>query len=96
MNINIPIQVLNNNMDIITGSNNAGKIEGAVRKQGFNFPCAVRLYERLTGRLIAQVQTDSDGFYKFLNLALGAEFAVIAHDHQRQYNAVIQDMVVPK
>lgn len=70
-------------------------IAGRVTKLNVNFPCIVRLYERSTGRQIAQTHTDSSGNYQFKYLQAGYEFALVAHDHQRQYNAVIQDMVKP-
>lgn len=70
-------------------------IAGRVTKLNINFPCNVRLYERLTGNLVAQVQTDTLGNYQFVNLKTGFEFTLVAHDHQRQYNAVISDMVKP-
>jgi hypothetical protein len=70
-------------------------IAGRVTKLNVNFPCIVRLYERSTGRQIAQTHTDSSGNYQFKHLQNGYEFTLVAHDHQRQYNAVIQDMVKP-
>lgn len=70
-------------------------IAGTVTKLNIDFPCHVRLYERLSGKLIAQTLTDSDGNYIFEYLKDGFEFVLVAHDHQRQYNAVIQDMVKP-
>lgn len=70
-------------------------ISGHVTKLAINFPCWVRLFERSVGELIDQVITDSNGYYKFENLSDGFEFTLIAHDHQRQFNAVIQDMVRP-
>lgn len=71
-------------------------IKGTVTKSGIAFPCRVTLLERLNDRLIAQVMTDNNGNYAFNNLSAGFEFSVLAHDHQRQKNAVIQDSVVPK
>lgn len=71
-------------------------IKGTVEKTGITFPCRVTLLERPTDRLIAQVMTDNLGNYAFNNLSAAFEFTVLAHDHQRQYNAVIQDNVVPK
>lgn len=71
-------------------------IKGKVTKLGFKFPCRVTLLEHMTDRLIAQVLTDNQGNYEFKSLSAGFEFTLIAHDHDRQYNAVIQDNVVPK
>ena len=70
-------------------------IAGRVTKLNVNFPCIVRLYERSTGKQISQTYTDGSGNYRFKHLQNGFEFTLVAHDHLRQYNAVIQDMVKP-
>lgn len=71
------------------------KIRGSVKKLGFPSAARVRLFEKLSGKLVAETLTDSQGNYSFENLAQTA-FFVIAHDPASQYNAIIQDMVVPK
>jgi hypothetical protein len=70
-------------------------IKGVVQKKGINIPCRVRLYEKSTGNKLHEVATDDDGNYEFKYIAQVKCF-VIAHDPQNQYNAVIQDNVVPK
>ena len=70
-------------------------IKGQVKELGNNIPCRVRLFEKSTGRLIADVATDEVGNYKFLNL-MKVRFFIVAHHPENQYNAVIQDNVVPK
>lgn len=70
-------------------------IKGAVTEVNFPIPCRVRLFEKLTGRLIADVATDALGHYEFSNLAK-VKFFIVAHHPASQYNAVIQDNVVPK
>lgn len=70
-------------------------ISGYVKKKGISIPCRVRLFEKISGNLISDTQTDINGFYKFSHLQK-AEFFIIAHDPVRTYNAVIQDMVKPK
>ena len=83
----------NRNIDAIkTGSYS---ISGKVKELGNNIPCRVRLFEKNTGRLIADVATDEVGNYKFLNL-IKTKFFIVAHHPLNQYNAVIQDNVVPK
>ena len=74
---------------------NGLEIKGQVKELGSNIPCRVRLFERQTGRLINEVVTDNSGNYEFDHLAMGT-FFIIAHHPASQYNAVIQDNVVPK
>ena len=70
-------------------------IKGQVKELGNNIPCRVRLFEKSTGRLIADVATDEVGNYAFLNL-IKTKFFIVAHHPASQFNAVIQDNVVPK
>lgn len=70
-------------------------IRGIVQKRGINLPCRVRLYEKLTGLKRAETITDNNGNYKFVGLQ-PVEFFLVAHDPAQQYNAVIQDNVIPK
>ena len=79
---------------VLTLSNGLA-IKGQVKELGNNIPCRVRLFERQTGRLINEVLTDNSGNYEFDHLAMGT-FFIIAHHPASQYNAVIQDNVVPK
>ena len=75
--------------------NSVYSIKGQVKELGNNIPCRVRLFEKSTGRMIADVETDEVGNYKFLNL-MKTRFFIVAHHPENQYNAVIQDNVVPK
>lgn len=70
-------------------------ISGIVNKKGVKIPCRVRLYEKLTGLKVDEKLTDSNGKYQFSGLD-PVEFFLVAHDPSSQYNAVIQDNVVPK
>lgn len=70
-------------------------IRGTVKKIGASIPCRVRLYEKLSGKMVDEVSTDQDGGYKFNHL-VATKFFIVAHDPVSQYNAVIQDNVVPK
>ena len=79
---------------VLTLSNGLA-IKGQVKELGNNIPCRVRLFERQTGRLINEVLTDNSGNYEFDHLTQ-AKFFLVAHHPQNQYNAVIQDNVVPK
>lgn len=70
-------------------------IKGQIKELNIPFPCRVRLYERISGRLIKEVLTDNLGNYKFDFLAKSTYF-IVAHHPSNQYNAVIADLVVPK
>ena len=59
-------------------------------------PCRVRLFERKSGLLMSEIATDSQGYYAFYNLNDEERFFVVAHHPKIQFNAVIQDNVVPK
>lgn len=68
-------------------------IEGiVVQKEKTNI---VRLYSSLTNQLIRTVSTDDLGNYSFNSLPQQSYFVII-RDKTKQYNAVIQDNIVPK
>lgn len=75
--------------------NGSYSIKGQVRELGDNIPCRVRLFEKSAGRLIADIETDNSGHYEFKGL-LNTIFFIAAHHPENQFNAVIQDNVVPK
>lgn len=81
--------------DAIYTNTNGLAIKGQVKQLNVHLPCRVRLFERMTGRLINEVLTDSLGNYEFDHLTQ-AKFFLVAHHPQNQFNAVIQDNVVPK
>ena len=70
-------------------------IKGSVKEQNIPFPCRLRLFERISGRLISEVMTDQSGNYVFNHLTAN-KFFIVAHHPLNQYNAVIADLVVPK
>ena len=74
----------------------AKSIKGQVKEENTPIPCRVRLFERKAGLLMAEVATDNQGHYAFYNLNDEERFFVVAHHPQLQFNAVIQDNVVPK
>ncbi|MFW1743501.1 carboxypeptidase regulatory-like domain-containing protein [Acinetobacter johnsonii] len=87
------IGIRNPNVDPM--QNGSYSIKGQVRELGDNIPCRVRLFEKSTGRLIADIETDNSGHYEFDYLAK-TRFFIVAHHPASQFNAVIQDNVVPK
>lgn len=70
-------------------------IKGRVSQLGLPLPCYIRLFEKDTGRLIFEKLTDTRGFYEFDHLTK-TKFFIVAHHPASQFNAVIQDNVVPK
>ena len=89
------INAVYSNNDVIRTSDKGLSIKGTVKQENIPIPCRVRLFEKLSGRLIADVLTDNTGYYAFDHLTQ-AKFFLVAHHPQNQFNAVIQDNVVPK
>jgi len=57
----------------------------------------VDLYALLDGRLIASRWSDPvTGVYRFDNLSLGQKFFVMTHDYERNFNAVVKDILTPE
>ena len=77
-------------------TSDAKSIQGQVQEKKVPLPCRVRLFERKSGLLMAEVATDSLGNYAFNNLNNEESFFIIAHHPELKFNAVIQDNVVPK
>ena len=95
---NIQLRVspaINSNINMFLTSDQGLSIKGTVEEEDIPIPCRVRLFEKLSGRLIADILTDNAGNYAFNHLTQ-AKFFLIAHHPQSQFNAVIQDNVVPK
>ena len=86
--------VFKNNIAFKTAD--AKSIKGQVQEKKVPLPCRVRLFERKSGRLMAEVATDPQGYYAFYNLNDEERFFVVAHLPRLQFNAVIQDNVVTK
>lgn len=79
-----PLDQLQRSIYSISGS--------VVQKDKTNF---VRLYSSVTNQLLRTVSTDSLGNYSFNSLPQQPYFVII-RDKTKQYNAVIQDNIVPK
>ncbi|MEB8381421.1 carboxypeptidase regulatory-like domain-containing protein [Acinetobacter junii] len=89
------IPAINPVLDAILTSNKGLSIKGQVKEVGAPIPCRLRLFEKISGRLIADKLTDKNGFYEFDHLTK-TKFFIVAHHPASQFNAVIQDNVVPK
>jgi hypothetical protein len=73
------------------------KIQGFVKKIGNQYKDAiVVLYNKANLQPIAVRKPDENGNYKFLGLNTDLKTFVVAFDANKQFNAVIQDNVVPK
>lgn len=81
--------------DLILTSDIGLAIKGQVKELNIPFPCRLRLFERISGRLISEVMTDQGGNYVFNHLTAN-KFFIVAHHPSNTYNAVIADLVVPK
>ena len=77
---------------VTTGS---GTISGTVTIENIPGSRRVRLYRKHDGMLIRETWSAANGAYSFTNIDPAWEYFVVAHDHLRVYNGVIQDMLVP-
>lgn len=75
----------------------AAKIQGSIKKIGQQYQNAtVVLYNKTNLQPIAVRKPDQNGNYSFLGLNTDLKTFIVAFDQKRQFNAVIQDNVVPK
>ncbi len=73
------------------------KIQGSVKKLGQQYQNAnVVLYNKANLQPIAVRKPDQNGNYQFLGLNTDLKTFIVALDRNQQFNAVIQDNVVPK
>ena len=57
--------------------------------------CEVRIYNRSTGTKLCKTKSNSDGNYKAY-VPLSDAYTIVSIDINKNFNAVIQDNVVPK
>ena len=73
------------------------KIQGSMKRLGQQYQDAtVVLYNKANLQPIAVRKPDQNGNYKFLGLNTDLKTFIVAFDKNQQFNAVIQDNVVPK
>lgn len=89
------VSAINANTDVVLTSDKGLSIKGQVKETNVPVPCRLRLFEKLSGRMILEAATDQNGFYEFNHLTK-TKFFIVAHHPASQFNAVIQDNVVPK
>ncbi len=81
---------------IVTGPVVA-KIKGSTKKLGEQYKDAtIVLYNKANFQPIAIRKPEENGNYQFLGLNTDLKTFIVAFDSKKQYNAVIQDNVVPK
>lgn len=72
-------------------------IKGSTKKLGEQYEDAnIVLYNKANFQPIAVRRPDKDGNYQFLGLNTDLKTFIVAFDQKQEYNAVIQDNVVPK
>lgn len=81
----------------IPATGTVASIKGTVKKLGGQYSHAmIALFNKSNCQLISSTQPTDDGSYKFLGLHDRLKTFVVAFDSKNQFNAVIQDNVVPK
>ena len=84
-------------ISVLNSDQGFGQIKGTTKKVGANYsPVPVCVFKRSNRQLLWETTSKADGSYAFRNIAVGLECFVVAFDPNQQYNAVIQDNVVPK
>ena len=77
--------------------NTVASIKGSVKKLGQQYEDATLvLYNKANLQPIAVRRPDQNGNYQFLGLNTDLKTFIVAFDKKQQFNAVIQDNVVPK
>lgn len=73
------------------------KVAGSVKKLGQKYEDATLvLYNKANLQPIMARRPDMNGNYQFLGLNTDLKTFIVAFDKKQQFNAVIQDNVVPK
>lgn len=70
-------------------------IKGETKQLGLPISVSVFLFEKHTLQ-VRRVISNKDGEYQFNGVIKGREYFIISHHPTKQFNAVIQDNVVPK
>lgn len=88
-----------NGVQVVEGSHatmlsGPGSIAGTVSIEGVTARRRVMLQDVASGALVAEAWSHPvTGAYRFSGLLLGRPFCVLAHDHERRYNAAVADYV---
>lgn len=73
----------------------SGRVAGTVSIENVPGARQVRLFNKRSGLLVSEVWSSPTGQYEFNGVDADQEYFVVAHDHLRVYNAVVQDMLAP-
>ena len=74
-----------------------GRVKGSVQKLNQHYKQAtIALFNKENFQIIGLRKPDENGNYKFAGLSTNLKTFIVAFDTNKQYNAVIQDNVVPK
>lgn len=85
------------NLNVVSPASVIAKIKGSVKKLGNAYQNAnIVLYNKADLQPIAVRKPDENGNYQFFGLNTSLKTFIVAFDAKKQYNAVIQDNVVPK
>lgn len=83
--------------DTLIGMNSIASIHGSTKKLGKRYKNAlVVLFSKENLTPLAVRKPDERGDYQFLGLYISLKCFVVGFDRSHQFNAVIQDNVVPK
>lgn len=96
MKINLhAIPAINANVDAVLTSDKGLSIKGQVKEESIAIPCRVRLHDMVSGRIVADIATDNNGYFEFDHLAL-FRFYAIAYHPVGDYNSLIFNDLIPK
>ncbi len=88
---------INIDLSVIPTTASAAKISGSVKKLGQQYSDAlIVLFSKDSLQPIAVHNPNLSGDYRFLGLNTDLKTFIVAFDRNQQFNAVIQDNVVPK
>jgi hypothetical protein len=73
-----------------------GKIYGVVTENGQPISCMLRLYDYVSGALVAVTHSAPDGSYRFGNLDMTRIYTLVAYDPNKNYNSIIRDLIKPE
>lgn len=81
----------------LSETSTVASIKGSVRELGRKYTDArVVIYNKANLQLLAVRKPDENGDYQIFGLNTDLPCFIVGLDHSKQYNAVIQDNVVPK
>lgn len=91
------VLVSSDHLQLINVGPVVAKIKGSTKKLGEQYKDAtIVLYNKANFQPIAIRKPEENGNYQFLGLNTDLKTFIVAFDSKKQYNAVIQDNVVPK